>query len=169
VSFRTRPRILARLQPSARFRLGETSTSLLEKRTPLKTRREEAWCCGHMAWLPLSAFRLNPMSRSGVESRCRRCRSDASRQWREQNAEHVERYNASRRVGPRERACVDCGARFTAGLRGPASCRCPDCRRERKIEQRRRLRLGREPEAATSQCPPPPLSPLQTARLVARA
>jgi hypothetical protein len=106
----------------------------------MKIRRDEAWCCGCLAWLPLEAFRPSPASRSGVESRCRRCRSDASRQWREQNAGHVERYNAARRIGPRERECVDCGSAFTAGLRGPASSRCPDCRRLRKLEQRRALR-----------------------------
>jgi hypothetical protein len=106
----------------------------------LRTRAEEAWCCGCLAWLPLDAFRPNPGSRSGVQSRCRRCRSEASRQWRQQNAEHVARYNAARRIGARERECVECGTSFIAGLRGPASTRCPGCRRQRKIELRRALR-----------------------------
>jgi hypothetical protein len=43
---------------------------------------------------------------------------------------------------PRECECVQCGASFTAGKRGPAATRCADCRRVRKREQRRELHPG---------------------------
>jgi hypothetical protein len=76
-----------------------------------------------------------------VESWCRPCHAEANREWRANNREWVERYNESRRIGPRERDCVDCGATFVAGLRGPVSSRCVSCRRERKIRQRKQHRM----------------------------
>jgi hypothetical protein len=61
-------------------------------------------------------LQADPGESNWLESRCRRCRSEASRHWRQQNAGHVERYNACRRIGPRERQCVDCGSALS-GLR----------------------------------------------------
>jgi hypothetical protein len=109
----------------------------------VKTRKGK-WCCHCQAWRPLDEFRPRSAYSDGVESWCRPCHAEQNRQWRERNPEYVAAYNASRRLGPRERECVDCGSAFTAGLRGPASDRCPDCRRQRKVEQRRTLRLAQE-------------------------
>jgi hypothetical protein len=60
------------------------------------------------------------------------------------NPEHVERYNAERRAEYRAahplptRPCVVCGKPFT---RRPDALVCSkSCRRQRKIEQRQRLR-----------------------------
>ena len=99
---------------------------------------EQQWCCGCMQWLPLEAF----MVQSGVAGRCRSCRAEHLRQWRAANPEYVAAYNERRRIGIRERQYVTCGARFTAGKRGPAGKRCAGCRRQRKLEQRRRRREG---------------------------
>jgi len=93
---------------------------------------EQQWCCGCMQWLPLEAF----MVQSGVAGRCRSCRAEHLRQWRAANPEYVAAYNERRRIGIRERQYVTCGARFTAGKR------CAGCRRQRKLEQRRRRREG---------------------------
>jgi hypothetical protein len=101
---------------------------------------DTAWCCSCRQWLPYSAFRPSARYRNGCEAACRGCHARMNKEWRERNPDVVEAYNRSRRIGPRERDCVDCGSAFTAGLRGPASDRCHDCRRERKIEQRRALR-----------------------------
>jgi hypothetical protein len=97
------------------------------------------WCCGCLEWHPLDAFRPSEKfdRRGGVGGYCREYRSAAVRRWRERNREAVMEYNAQRRLGPRRRQCVDCGASFLAGSRGPASCRCAECRRLRKIQQRR--------------------------------
>jgi DNA-directed RNA polymerase subunit RPC12/RpoP len=43
--------------------------------------------------------------------------------------------NERRRLGERERDCVDCGASFA--FKSTLAVRCPPCRRQRKIEQRR--------------------------------
>jgi hypothetical protein len=98
---------------------------------------DEKWCCSCRQFLPFESFLPNPAYRDGVESWCRACHAGATREWRRKNPEYIERYNASRRIGPRESECVDCGVTFTAGARGPASSRCPNCRRQRKLEQRR--------------------------------
>ena len=93
-------------------------------------RAERKWCCGCLEWHPLDAFRPSETfnRQGGAGGYCREYRSAASRRWRERNSAAVEQYNAARRVGPRERDCVDCGATFAAGERGPASDRCSDCR-----------------------------------------
>jgi len=44
-------------------------------------------------------------------------------------------YSGARRIGPRERECIDCGASFTAAKREPAGERCRLCRRARKLRQ----------------------------------
>ena len=102
-------------------------------------RVERQWCCGCLEWHPFGAFRPSETfdRKGGTGGYCREYRSAAVRRWRERNPEAVEEYNAERRIGPRERECVGCGVSFTAGLRGPASNRCPDCRHQRKLEQRR--------------------------------
>jgi predicted nucleic acid-binding Zn ribbon protein len=86
----------------------------------------------------------NPNLRSGLDSWCRRCHAEAVREWRLKNPEHVERYDAQRRAEYRAehplptRPCVVCGMPF-AGRPDALVCG-EDCRRLRKIEQRRALR-----------------------------
>lgn len=87
-------------------------------------------------WLPLSDFPPNPKLSCGLHSYCRRCRDEYRREWRAAHPEAIARYNAERRLGPRERDCVDCNKSFT--YRNAVVVRCPDCRREHKREQRRR-------------------------------
>jgi hypothetical protein len=72
-----------------------------------------------------------------ADSKCRACHAEANREWRARNPEAVAAYNEARRIGPRQARCVACGASFRAGQRGPVSDRCPNCRRTRKLEQRR--------------------------------
>ena len=130
---------------------GDGSTTGQELSHPHLGLREEnsrgnhaelKWCCGCLEWHPLDAFRPSETFNGGGRAGgyCREYRSAAVRRWRDRNQDAVEEYNAARRIGPRELECVDCGASFTAGARGPASDRCTDCRRQRKIEQRRPLR-----------------------------
>jgi hypothetical protein len=94
------------------------------------------WCPGCRQYPPLEAFAVP----SGVAGRCRSCRGQYVRQWRERNPEAVAAYNEARRLGPRERKCIECSIVFLAGKRGPAATRCINCRRARKLEQRRELR-----------------------------
>jgi hypothetical protein len=101
-------------------------------------------CRNCSRWLPLEEFARNRRMHFGRHSWCRDCVREATREWRANNRGYIDDYNKARRIGPRERECVDCGSAFTAGLRGPASDRCPDCRRQRKIEQRRTLRDRRD-------------------------
>ena len=75
------------------------------------------WCCGCLEWHPLEAFRPSEAFVNGC-GYCSEYRAAAVRRWRERNPEAVEDYNAQRRIGPRDRECVDCGASFTAGARG---------------------------------------------------
>ena len=107
-------------------------------------RAERKWCCGCVEWHPVDAFRPSETfdRQGGTGDYCAEYRAAAVRRWRERNPEAVEEYNAQRRAGPRERECVDCGAGFAAGQRGPASDRCPGCRRQRKLEQRRAVRAA---------------------------
>lgn len=107
------------------------------------TRIAGKWCCSCRRWLPVEAFRPNSVYRDGVDSWCRPCHAQAVATWRANNPEYVAAYNAARRIGPRELECIGCGVMFVAGSRGPASSRCRDCRHQRKIEQRRALRMVR--------------------------
>jgi hypothetical protein len=74
----------------------------------------------------------------GRHSWCRDCAREATRDWGARNPELIAEQNAVRRLGERERECVDCGESFT--YRHAAAVRCVGCRRLRKIEQRRTLR-----------------------------
>jgi hypothetical protein len=102
----------------------------------------DKWCCRCRQWLSLEAFRPRAEPTS-VESWCRDCHAKANREWRAKNPEHVERYNAERRAEYRKanplttRPCVVCGRPMTR----PANALVcgEDCRRQRKLEQRRRL------------------------------
>jgi len=85
--------------------------------------------------LPLEAFSRNHRYKSGRSSWCRECAVEATRQWRERNQELVQWMNERRRLGERERECVDCSQTFT--FKSTVAVRCSNCRRRRKLEQRR--------------------------------
>lgn len=96
---------------------------------------------GRSGRLPIGDFR--PRSRfGGLESWCRHRHAEANRLWLAKNPDAVEAYNARRRAERREkrpvRPCVVCGGYFD---KRPNAIVCSEeCRRQRKIEQRRRLR-----------------------------
>jgi hypothetical protein len=98
----------------------------------------EARCTRCCRWLPLKDFARNANHHMGRDSWCRSCHVEATREWRARNPEYVEAYKVSRRLGPRPFECVECGQTFTR--RSSKAIRCPDCRRARKLEQRRALR-----------------------------
>jgi hypothetical protein len=102
---------------------------------PERTHKRCTRCQG---WLPLEAFPPNPKLRSGFHSYCRACRDEYRREWRAAHPEAIERYNIKRRLGERERECVDCDSPFA--YRSTVAVRCPECRRQRKLGQRRDLR-----------------------------
>jgi hypothetical protein len=99
----------------------------------------EKFCSKCGDWLPLEEFPRNRRMYLGVSSRCRECHREATRDWRERNRERVnaERRAAYREEHPRvERDCVQCGRPFEGR---PDALVCgEDCRRERKLEQRRK-------------------------------
>ena len=79
------------------------------------------------------------------------------------NPEAVAAYNEARRVGPRQRECVACGAGFMAGERGPTSERCYECRARRKAEQRRARAAHRSNHGGRGRKPPDRVIPLYRA------
>jgi len=104
------------------------------------------WCCRCRQWLPLEAFRPNPNLRSGIDSWCRPCHANAVREWRERNPEYIAALNERRRREYREahprptRPCVVCGRDFSGR---PDALVCgEECRRQRKLEQRRAVRAA---------------------------
>jgi hypothetical protein len=104
----------------------------------------EANCTRCHRWKPLEAFHPNPRLRTGLQSWCKECQLEATRQWRAENREYIENYNATRRAAYRaehpleERTCVVCGRPFT---KRPDALVCgEECRRQRKLVQRKRLR-----------------------------
>ena len=101
------------------------------------------WCRSCRQWLPLEAFRPNPNNRNGIDSWCRPCHAKAVREWRAKNGPE---YNARRRREYRDahplqkRPCVVCGKAMT---KRPDALVCgKECRRQRKIEQRRAARAS---------------------------
>jgi predicted nucleic acid-binding Zn ribbon protein len=90
--------------------------------------------------LPLDEFVANPRAFLRRSSHCRKCHRESVRDWRARNRERV---NADRRQAYREahplpeRPCVVCGQLFR---RRPDALVCgEDCRRTRRLEQRKRL------------------------------
>jgi hypothetical protein len=99
------------------------------------------WCCRCQQYLPAEEFRPNQNLMTGLDSWCRRCHAAATREWRARNREYIESYNARRRAEYRAehprptRPCVVCGRPFSGR---PDALVCgPECRRQRKLEQRR--------------------------------
>ena len=104
------------------------------------------WCCKCRQWLPAEHFRENPNLRGGLDSWCRACHAQAVREWRERNPEHIVEYNGRRRREYRDahplttRPCAVCGKSMT---KRPDALVCgEECRRLRKIEQRRASRAA---------------------------
>ncbi len=92
--------------------------------------------CPHCRrWLPFEAFNKNKRMKSGLSSWCRECHVAATKRWRNANPELIRWMNERRRLGERERQCVDCQGVFA--YKHASAVRCPDCRRRRKLEQRR--------------------------------
>jgi predicted nucleic acid-binding Zn ribbon protein len=98
----------------------------------------EKRCTGCSEWLPLEEFPRNRRMYLGVSSHCRSCHRAATKDWRDRNR---ERLNTERRAAYREqhpwaeRDCVHCGRPFRGR---PDALVCGDeCRRTRKLEQRR--------------------------------
>jgi hypothetical protein len=108
----------------------------------LKTRTEK-WCCRCQRFLPVESFRPNPDVVGGVDSWCRPCHAEATREWRAKNREYVDNYNEERRREYREahplptRPCVVCGEPFT-GRRDALVCseRCRNRRHHELARQR---------------------------------
>jgi 5-methylcytosine-specific restriction endonuclease McrA len=145
---------------SCNARRGQAVARPRSRLTPAPARREEdareevtspikgKWCCSCRQWLTVEAFRPNPNNRNGIDSWCRPCHAKAVREWRVKNG---VKYNAKRRREYREayplvtRPCVVCGK----PMRRPANVLVcgHECRRQRKIEQRRALRAVRLPAA----------------------
>jgi hypothetical protein len=98
----------------------------------------EAYCTRCDQWKALDAFCRNTRLRTGLQSWCRECQRKATQRWRKANPEYQDEYNARRRLGTRKRQCVDCGGSFQ--YRHAVALRCVECRRQRKLERRKRLR-----------------------------
>jgi hypothetical protein len=81
----------------------------------------------------MGAFNDNARLKSGKNSWCRDCTTEATRRWRD---EHRESINEARRLGEREGRCPDCGEVFT--YRSVAKLRCDACKRARKAARERR-------------------------------
>jgi hypothetical protein len=89
-----------------------------------------------MANPTLEVFRRREEAPSGLDSWCRSCRAERTRQWRAENPQYLAEYNAKRRAEYRAehpvpiRACVVCGELHN---RQPRALVCGErCRNERK-------------------------------------
>jgi predicted nucleic acid-binding Zn ribbon protein len=100
----------------------------------------EKFCRNCSRWVSLEDFPLNRRMHLGRGSWCRECHRAANKDWRRRDRERV---NAKRRAEYRAahprptRACLVCGRDFSGR---PDALVCgEECRRQRKIEQRRAL------------------------------
>jgi DNA-directed RNA polymerase subunit RPC12/RpoP len=97
-------------------------------------------CRNCSRFLPLEEFPRNERQHFGRGSWCRDCAREATRDWRRRNPELMSWMNKQRRLGEREKDCLDCGQPFT--YKNSLAARCPDCRHKRKLEQRRAVTRG---------------------------
>ena len=95
----------------------------------------EKMCSNCSRLLPLESFPRNERMHFSRHSWCRECAREATRDWRRRNPELVAWMNEQRRLGERAKDCVDCGRSFT--FRNSLAQRCPACRHQRKLKQRR--------------------------------
>jgi hypothetical protein len=100
---------------------------------------EWTWCYHCLKWRPLDLFPPRQLgeARYWIDV-CADCRAETARRWRERHPEEVAARNESRRFGEREGRCIDCAGPFV--FKSANAKRCPDCRRRRKIDQRRQRR-----------------------------
>jgi hypothetical protein len=89
-------------------------------------------CTRCQRWLPAGAFPRNSRLLDGLDSWCKECHVEATKQWR---AEHRAELNASRRLGPFVVVCADCGKSFEASHR--SQVRCPECQLEHRRARKR--------------------------------
>ena len=77
--------------------------------------------CGQ--WRPPDAFPTNKHLSSGLSSWCTECHRDATRRWRAEHPDQVERANARRRREPLEpRSCATCGINYAPVRRDQRYC-----------------------------------------------
>jgi hypothetical protein len=93
---------------------------------------------------PVSEFRTNPETLSGLHWWCRACVSQRNREWREANADYVNAYNEARRVPPSRLTCTECGEEFY-GRKDRLTCgrRCKDARYRRLHPDQYRAKQSR--------------------------
>ena len=83
----------------------------------------EKRCSSCSRWLSLEDFPRNERMHFGRHSWCRDCAREATRDWRRRNPDLMQWMNERRRLGERERDCVDCGASFA--FKSTLAVRCP--------------------------------------------
>jgi hypothetical protein len=107
--------------------------------------------CPHCSkWLPFEAFSVNRRLKSGRSCWCKECARAAQARWRVKNAELI---NAARRLGERERDCVDCVETFA--YRSTHAIRCLGCRNRRRRElKRKRAACAERPQTEKVRTPP---------------
>jgi hypothetical protein len=84
---------------------------------------------------PVSEFRPNPQTLSGLHWWCRACGAEDIRRWRAENPKAVAAYNAARREGPFPKTCSVCGRDWLGARR--RSVRCPECQAQHLRERKR--------------------------------
>ncbi len=93
--------------------------------------RDHRRCIRCRQALPLAAF---PPSNTydGLGPRCRECRRELNRLWREQNPDAIAAHNEARRIPPTKLTCTECGSEFE-GRRDRLVCsrKCRDARYRR--------------------------------------
>jgi hypothetical protein len=96
------------------------------------------WCPAGQHWQPLEAFAPNENLNSGLDSWCRSCHAERTRQWRAANSAYLAEYNERRRAEYRAehpralRPCVVCGKLHS---RKPGALVCGErCRNRRNRE-----------------------------------
>lgn len=80
---------------------------------------------------PAADFRANDRMRDGLNSWCKACQVERTREWRR---DHRDEYNAVRRRGPVELTCVECGEVFPSARADTLTCGYT-CRRRRKYRR----------------------------------
>jgi hypothetical protein len=89
-------------------------------------------CTRCQRWLPARAFPRNSRLLSGLDSWCRECHVETTKQWRHENRDKL---NARRRRGPLPVVCSGCGETFEASHR--SQVRCPECQLEHRRARKR--------------------------------
>jgi hypothetical protein len=137
-------------QEYSRLEIGGTNSHAKNSRNKLSTTANDAglavpdekFCRNCSSWLPLESFPPNERMHFGRHSWCRDCAREATRDWRRRNRKQIneQRRREYREAHPLQtRPCVVCGRPMTKPT-NTLVCG-EDCRRQRRIEQRRDLRV----------------------------